>query len=117
MQVSPCGCWVAATCQGQQGTLDGLSLWRIDTEGLQLAVHRKRPTRCVWAAPPSGLPGAALLPCPPCRFVATVACQGGRGVDPSDCGLFAFMAPQELRKSHSNYLVVHSLGSQDCPPL
>lgn len=38
---------MAATCQGQQGTLEGLSLWRIDTECLQLAVHTKRPTRCV----------------------------------------------------------------------
>ena len=76
----------------------------------------KEANKVCGAAPSSGLPGGALLACPLCRFVAAVACQGGRGVDPSDCGLFGFIAPQELRKSHSNCLVLHSLGSQDCPP-
>ena len=40
---------------------------------------------------------------PLCSFVAPVTCQSGRGIDLSYCGPFAFMAPQELCKSHSSF--------------
>ena len=37
------------------------------------------------------------------RFVAAVTCHGGEGVDLSECGPFAFMAPQELCESHTRF--------------